>query len=66
MRALIHDRLAGKTVAAVLTNGKELIVQLTTGEEVVIGWNTDGPIFLRQDVRLQLPTAGIFGVAGVF
>lgn len=66
MRSLIHDRMAGKTVAAVLTNGKELIVQLTTGEEIVIGWNTDGPVFLRQDARIQLPSIGFFGIAGAF
>lgn len=66
MRSLIHDRLAGKTVEAVLTNGKELIVQLTTGEEIAIGWTTDGPVFLRQDVKIQLPSIGLFGVAGAF
>lgn len=55
MKSYIHDRLAGKTVAAVLTNGKELIVQTQTGEEIVIGWREDGPVFLRQDVRLALP-----------
>lgn len=66
MRSLIHDRLAGKTVAAVLTDGKELIVQLTTGEEVVIGWTTDGPIFLRQDVRISLPYSVAAGGVGVF
>lgn len=66
MRSLIHDHLAGKTVAAVLTNGKELIVQLTTGEEVVVGWTTDGPVFLRQDVRLVLPFLETLGTVGVF
>lgn len=62
MRPLINDRLAGKTVQAVLTNGRELIVQCTTGEEVVIGWGIDGPIFLRQDVRIVLPTTAAAGV----
>lgn len=62
MRHLIHDRLAGKTIQAVLTNGRELILQCTTGEEVVIGWGIDGPIFLRQDVRIMLPTATAAGV----
>jgi len=62
MRPLIHDRLAGKTIQAVLTNGHELIMQCTTGEEVVIGWTTDGPIFLRQDVKLVLPDARTSGL----
>lgn len=66
MRPIIHDRLAGKTVAAVLTNGHELIVQLTTGEEIVIGWNSDGPVFLRQDVRLALPSLALSGLLGEF
>ena len=62
MRPLIHDRLVGKTIQTVLTNGRELILQCTTGEEVVIGWGIDGPIFLRQDVRIMLPTATAAGV----
>lgn len=62
MKPLIHDRLAGKTVQAVLTNGRELIVQCTTGEEIVIGWGLDGPVFLRQDARLVLPTASAAGI----
>lgn len=66
MGALIHDRVAGKTVSAVLTNGKELILQLTTGEEVVIAWGLDGPVFVRQDVKIMLPmpTSPIFGIGG--
>lgn len=66
MRALIHDRLAGKTVFAVLTNGQELIIQLTTGEEIVIGWSQiDGPVFLKQNVRIALPTMTLDGIIGV-
>ena len=64
MRPLIHDRLAGKTIQAVLTNGRDLILQCTTGEEVVIGWGIDGPVFLRQDVRIVLPTTATAGVEG--
>lgn len=66
MRTYIHDRLAGKTVGAVLTNGKELIIHLTTGEEVVIAWINDGPVFVRQDVRLVLPMPNdtLIGIAG--
>ena len=68
MKAYIHDRLAGKTVGAVLTNGKELIIQLTTGEEVVIAWKNDEPVFVRQDVRivLPMPNDSLIGVAGAF
>lgn len=66
MRSLIHDRLSGKTVSAVLTNGQELIVQLTTGEEIVIGWSPiDGPVFLKQNVRIALPTMALDGIIGV-
>lgn len=66
MGTLIHDRVAGKTVNAVLTNGKELILQLTTGEEVVIAWGLDGPVFVRQNVNilLPMPSGPIFGIGG--
>jgi len=68
MKTYIHDRLAGKTVGSVLTNGKELIIQLTTGEEVVIAWKNDEPVFVRQDVRivLPMPNDSLIGVAGAF
>lgn len=66
MRSLIHDRLAGKTVSAVLTNGQELIIQLTTGEEIVIGWSLiSGPFFMQQNVRIALPTMQLDGAIGV-
>ncbi|GEM_PF-3724639 len=59
---LIHDHLSGKTVNAVLTNGHELIVQCTSGEEIVIGWGVNGPVLLRQDVRLALPPVLATGI----
>jgi hypothetical protein len=63
-RPLIHDRMKGKTVHAVMTKGNELIIELTNGEDIVIVWNTDGPVLLRQDVKITLPDAGGFGFAG--
>lgn len=59
----IHHNLAGKTIEAALTDGKQLILRATNGQEFRIEWLDGEPTLVGIDVRIVLSMASLGGSA---
>lgn len=54
MTGSIHVGLVGKTISAVLTDGKALLIETTDNHQAVIKWGEDGPKLREINVRLAI------------